>query len=147
MKIKLDENNKVIAILHTGDGDGFIDAPAFPADYEFGITDYEYVDGKYVKVISVVNNTEEQEPTQTQVPEKISNLQLRSQLILQGFDLNLIEQTFNQISDTTQRELIITAWEYATNFYRNNHMIVAIGNLLGLTSSQVDEIFIKASKL
>ena len=82
-----------------------------------------------------------------QVPEKISNLQLRSQLILQGFDLNLIEQTFNRISDATQRELIITAWEYATNFYRNNPMIVTMGNLLGLTSEQVDEIFIKASKL
>ena len=82
-----------------------------------------------------------------QVPEKISNLQLRSQLILQGFDLNLIEQTFNRISDATQRELIITAWEYATNFYRNNPMIVAMGNLLGLTPSQVDEIFINASKL
>ena len=82
-----------------------------------------------------------------EVPEKISNLQLRSQLILQGFDLNLIEQKFNQIADATQRGLIITAWEYATNFYRNNPMIVAMGNLLGLTSTQVDEIFIKASKL
>ena len=82
-----------------------------------------------------------------QVPEKISNLQLRSQLIIQGFDLNLIEQTFNQITDATQRGLIITAWEYATNFYRNNHMIVAMGNLLGLTPAQVDEIFINASKL
>lgn len=82
-----------------------------------------------------------------QVPEKISNLQLRSQLIIQGFDLGLIEQTFNQISDATQRGLIVTAWEYATNFYRNHSMIVAMGNLLGLTAAQVDEIFIKASKL
>ncbi len=68
-----------------------------------------------------------------QVPEKITNLQLRSQLIIQGFDLGLIEQTFNQISDATQRGLIVTAWEYATNFYRNNPMIVAMGNMLGLT--------------
>lgn len=82
-----------------------------------------------------------------QVPEKISNLQLRSQLIIQGFDLGLIEQTVNQISDATQRGLIVTAWEYATNFYRNNPMIVAMGNMLGLTPAQVDEIFIKASKL
>ena len=82
-----------------------------------------------------------------QVPEKISNLQLRSQLIIQGFDLELIEQTFNQISDITQRGLIITAWEYATNFYRNHSIIVAMGNMLGLTPAQVDEIFIKASKL
>ena len=82
-----------------------------------------------------------------QVPEKISNLQLRSQLIIQGFDLELIEQTFNQIADATQRGLVVTAWEYATNFYRNNPMIVAMGNLLGLTPAQVDEIFIKASKL
>ena len=81
------------------------------------------------------------------VPDKVSNMQLRSQLIIQGFDLNLIEQTFNQISDATQRGLIITAWEYATNFYRNNPMIVAMGNLLDLTPAQVDEIFIKASKL
>ena len=82
-----------------------------------------------------------------EVPEKISNLQLRSQLIIQGFDLGLIEQTFNQIADATQRGLIVTAWEYATSFYRNNPMIVAMGNLLVLTSAQVDEIFIKASKL
>ena len=81
------------------------------------------------------------------VPEKISNLQLRSQLIIQGFDLGMIEQTFNQIADATQRGLIVTAWEYATNFYRNNPMIVAMGKLLVLTSAQVDEIFIKASKL
>lgn len=52
MKIKLDENNKVIAILHTGDGDGFIDAPALPTDHEFGVKDYSYIGNKYIEVDS-----------------------------------------------------------------------------------------------
>ena len=115
------------------------------------ITEYNALTGEVTQREMTVEERAQMEAMQVedtvQVPEKISNLQLRSQLITQGFDLGLIEQTFNQISDATQRGLIATAWEYATNFYRNNPMIVAMGNMLGLTPAQVDEIFIKASKL
>lgn len=104
---------------------------------------WDFENEKWVEGLNEI----ELEAAQNQVPEKISNLQLRSQLITQGFDLGLIEQTFNQIADATQRGLVVTAWEYATNFYRNHSMIIAMGNLLGLTSAQVDKIFIKASKL
>ena len=115
------------------------------------ITEYNALTGEVTRREMTAEERAQMESIQVedtvQVPEKISNLQLRSQLIIQGFDLGLIEQTFNQISDATQRGLIVTAWEYATNFYRNHSMIVAMGNMLGLTSAQVDEIFIKASKL
>ncbi len=115
------------------------------------ITEYNALTGEVTRREMTAEERAQMESMQVedtvQVPEKISNLQLRSQLIIQGFDLGLIEQTFNQISDATQRGLIVTAWEYATNFYRNHSMIVAMGNMLGLTSAQVDEIFIKASKL
>lgn len=57
MKIKLDENNKVIAVLYTGDGDGFIDAPELPFDHEFGIKDYSYISNEYIEVNSVESST------------------------------------------------------------------------------------------
>ena len=84
--------------------------------------------------------------TEETVPEKISSRQLRSQLILQGFNLETIEQALNQLPEPN-RSLAKVDWEYATNFYRNNPMIVAIGQLLQLTSEQIDEIFRQGEKL
>ena len=80
------------------------------------------------------------------VPEKISSRQLRSQLILQGFNLETIEQALNQLPEPN-RSLAKVDWEYATNFYRNNAMIVAVGQLLNLTNEQIDEIFRQGEKL
>lgn len=80
------------------------------------------------------------------VPEKISSRQLRSQLIIQGFNLETIEQALNQMPEPN-RSLAKVDWEYATNFYRNNPMIVAVGQLLNLTSEQIDEIFRQGGKL
>lgn len=78
--------------------------------------------------------------TEEIVPEKISSRQLRSQLILQGFNLETIEQALNQLPEPN-RSLAKVDWEYATNFYRNNAMIVAVGQLLQLTEDQIDNIF------
>lgn len=80
------------------------------------------------------------------VPEKISSRQLRSQLILQGFDLLSIENALNQLPEPS-RSLAKVDWEYATNFYRNHDMIIAVGKLLNLTSEQIDEIFRQGAKL
>lgn len=80
------------------------------------------------------------------VPEKISSRQLRSQLILQGFNLEAIEQALNQLPEPN-RSLAKVDWEYATNFYRNNAMILAVGQLLNLTEEQIDNIFIQGALL
>lgn len=80
------------------------------------------------------------------VPEKISSRQLRSQLILQGFNLETIEQALNQMPEPN-RSLAKVDWEYATNFYRNNAMILAVGQLLNLTEEQIDNIFIQGALL
>lgn len=80
------------------------------------------------------------------VPEKISSRQLRYQLILQGFNLETIEQALNQLPEPN-RSLAKVDWEYATNFYRNNAMIVAVGQLLQLTEEQIDNIFIQGALL
>lgn len=84
--------------------------------------------------------------TEEIVPEKISSRQLRSQLILQGFNLETIEQALNQLPEPN-RSLAKVDWEYATNFYRNNSMIVAVGQLLQLTEEQIDNIFIQGALL
>ena len=84
--------------------------------------------------------------TEEIVPEKISSRQLRSQLILQGFNLETIEQALNQLPEPN-RSLAKVDWEYATNFYRNNQMIVVVGQLLNLTNEQIDEIFRQGEKL
>ena len=87
-----------------------------------------------------------QPETEEIVPEKISSRQLRSQLILQGFNLETIEQALNQMPEPN-RSLAKVDWEYATNVYRNNAMIMAVGQLLNLTNEQIDEIFRQGEKL
>lgn len=143
MKIKLDENGKVISILNVGIDNDYIDAPELPNDHEFGVSDYKYLDGKYNKVDAVAIN----EMTVGEiVPEKITKLQLKIQLVKSGFDLQIIENAINALPEP-QKTLAFLSWTEATNFYRDNEMIASVGQMLNLTSEQIDEIFIEAEKI
>lgn len=80
------------------------------------------------------------------VPEKTSKLQLKIQLVKSGFDLQIIENAIAGLPEP-QKTFATLSWTEATNFYRNNEMITAVGQMLNLTSEQIDEIFIEAEKI
>lgn len=88
----------------------------------------------------------EMEAFQNQVPEKITKLQLKIQLVKSGFDLQIIENAIAGLPEP-QKTFATLSWTEATNFYRNNEMITAVGQMLNLTSEQIDEIFIEAEKI
>ena len=81
-----------------------------------------------------------------QVPEKITKLQLKLQLVTQGFDLSTIENVIAQLPEP-QRTFALLSWTEATNFYRDNDMIASIGQMFNLSSEQIDNIFIEADKI
>ena len=143
MKIKLDENGKVVSILNVGIDNDYIDAPELPDDHEFGVSDYKYLDGKYNKVDAVAIN----EMTVGEiVPDKISKLQLKVQLVMMGYDLQLIEDAIKRLTEP-HRTIAMLAWTDATNIHRDNSFITMVAQILQLTEKQVDQIFIEGDKI
>ena len=88
----------------------------------------------------------EMEAFQNQVPEKITKLQLKIQLVRMGFDLQIIENAIDALPEP-QKTFASLSWTEATNFYRDNDMIASVGQMLNLTSEQIDELFIEADKI
>lgn len=80
------------------------------------------------------------------VPEKITKLQLKVQLVTMGYDLQLIEDAIKQLQEP-QRTIAMLAWTDATNIYRDNSFITMVAQILQLTEKQVDQIFIEGEKI
>ena len=81
------------------------------------------------------------------VPGSISQMKLRMQLILSGISIASIYAMIEQIPDQMQKELIYAKWEYAVIFDRNDATLNQMVQLLGITSEQLDDIFINGNKL
>ena len=80
------------------------------------------------------------------LPKVVSQRQLRTQLVLGGFDLNDIQDAINGLSEPN-KSIAQIAWNYALTFVREDDLLVSVGASLGLTESQIDEIFLNASNL
>jgi hypothetical protein len=80
------------------------------------------------------------------VPESISQMKLRKQLILSGISISAIDALIQQLPQPN-RDLIFTMWEYAVVFDRTNPELNAMAEMLGISQQQLDEIFINANKL
>lgn len=78
-----------------------------------------------------------------------TNFQIRAWLITK-FGLGIIDQVTAMISaipDATQRLLAIQQWEYANNVLRDNPFVNQIATALGMTSEEMNEAYVEASKI
>lgn len=80
------------------------------------------------------------------VPESISQMKLRKQLILSGISIASIDALIQTLPQPN-RDLIYTMWEYAVVFDRSNPELNAMAQMLQITSEQLDEIFINGNLL
>jgi len=81
-----------------------------------------------------------------QVPFSVTRRQLKLQLTLSGFNLSLIDYVIGQLPEP-DRSFALIGWNDSTDFERDNPLIKQLAPQLGLSESQVDQIFINASKL
>lgn len=77
----------------------------------------------------------------------LTRRQFRLALVMNGFALADIEALINQIEDDMQRQIIQIEWQDATVFERNNSSLFVMAALVGLSSSQIDEIWSQGLKL
>ena len=80
------------------------------------------------------------------VPESISQMKLRKQLILSDISIASIDALIQSLPQPN-RDLIYTMWEYALVFDRHNPELNAMAGMLGVTQQQLDEIFINGNLL
>lgn len=80
------------------------------------------------------------------VPEKVTPRQIRIALTLAGISESFIDSAIDALSEPNRSVAKIT-WEYSTEVFRNNPLILSLAPAMGLTSEQVDRLFIQAAKL
>lgn len=98
----------------------------------------QWIEGATTEEIAELNKTI--------VPESISQMKLRKQLILSGIAISSIDALIQSLPQPN-RDLIYTMWEYAVVFDRNNPELNAMAQMLNISSEQLDEIFINGNLL
>lgn len=76
----------------------------------------------------------------------LSPRQVRLGLVLSGISLETIEGAINMLPEP-DRALAKISWEYAVEYERENPIVNSLSLLLGMTPSQVDELWQFASTL
>ena len=72
--------------------------------------------------------------------------QIRQALILSGIPLSEIDSAFAAFPEPT-KSLAQVEWEYSTLFIRTNPLVATVGQLLGWTSEQLDQLWLMAGSL
>lgn len=89
---------------------------------------------------------EQEQYERSLLPKIVSQRQLRTQLVLNGFNLDAIQTAINGLSEP-DKSIAQIAWDYAITFERNSPLLVIVAQMLGLTESDIDTIFLNASSL
>ncbi|MEV9527830.1 hypothetical protein AB0W38_04430 [Aliarcobacter butzleri] len=81
-------------------------------------------------------------PEEVFIPTSITQRQCRLMLVQIGKYQEAVAFIENSQDDTIKIE-----WEYASTIERNNPLVSTLGEQLGLTKEQLDNLFVEASKL
>lgn len=81
------------------------------------------------------------------IPNAISQMKFRMELILSGISLESIYDTINSIEDKTTRDIILTKFDYADVMERNDESLLQMASIMGITKEQINQIFINGNNL
>lgn len=80
------------------------------------------------------------------VPQVVDRRQGK-QALLKAQKMALVQPAIDAIADLTKRELTQIWWDDAPNFERTNPVLIELGTAIGLSSAEIDQLFITAAKL
>ena len=119
------------------------DADCSSFGYEFLIEQAAPSQDGYVAIEKApINNVQQWEllPKSIAVPRALTPLQAKLQLL----ELGLLDEVDTLVATDRKIQLY---WEYALTIERNNEVLLSMAEQIGLTSEQLDDMFIEASKL
>jgi hypothetical protein len=76
----------------------------------------------------------------------VSPRQIRQALLISGASLSQIDTALNSLPEPT-KSMALVEWEYSVTFQRNRPLVNAVGQLLGWTSTQLDNLWKFAATL
>lgn len=85
-------------------------------------------------------------PPPPPVPESVTRRQARQALLLRG-KLSLVQPAIDAIADATQRGLIQIEWDDSQVFERHRPTLIALATAIGLSATDLDDLFIFAATL
>jgi hypothetical protein len=135
-----------------------------PGELPNNIVEIEYVEGLYPNYdqdTQTVERTENMDLNQNKyfvnytvrnlTPQEIEDMkpkftectprQFRLGMLDYGIDPDNITSMIQQIPDEEERKRVLITWEYAVSIEKNNPLIQQFAQVLGVSSSGVDEIF------
>lgn len=138
----LDENNLIFSIegYHGTIKDGF--------SKNLNFVNPKLVDGYFIE-----NATPEEivEANKDKVPESISRMHLKIQLLLRGIEIEDIISTINEIPSSmfpeVAKKIAIIKFNEAVTFDRYNADLNLVATLMGMTQTDLDEIFINGNQV
>lgn len=98
--------------------------------------------GVYIIKYRIVDKTETEkaEYRKSQIPSSITPLQAKLQLL----EMELLDEVDTLVANDRKVKLY---WEYALVIERNNEVLLSMAEMLNLSPEELDDMFIKASKL
>lgn len=88
----------------------------------------------------------EQEAEANRVPQSVTRRQAKQALRLAG-KLALVQQAIDAIADPLQRGLMQDEWDESLQFERNRPSLIAMATAIGLSSADIDALFVQAATL
>lgn len=82
-------------------------------------------------------------PAPVTVPQEVTRFQARAALYQAG----LLDEVELLIAATETDRMLVLAWQDALTFKRHSSFVQAMSQQLGLSESQLDELFISASSI
>lgn len=112
------------------------------------------VNGQVKGQLTLPDSTSEQEWAEklaaytpvVHVPTEVTPRQIKQALILSGISMTDVETALDSLSEPT-KSLAKIEWEYSLAFQRNRPLVAQVGQMLGWTSQQLDDLWVFASKL
>ena len=79
------------------------------------------------------------------VPEKVTARQAVQALISVN-KLHLVQPAIDAIADPVQRAMVQAEWDKSQDFERNRPTLIALATAIGMTSADIDNLFIGAAQ-
>lgn len=95
----------------------------------------------------IAGNTPEPAPVVVPgVPQVVTARQAWQALILAGL-IDQVQPAIDAVPDPVQRRLLDAEWNKSQEFHRTRPTLIALATAIGLTSEQLDNLFLQASQI
>lgn len=121
--------------------------PDITAEQETQLREIYADDLVMLESIAAPGDTYTIEPESVPAPRSISPRQLRLGLLGIGVTPAQVTLTLEAIEDVNERAAALVEWEYALDIRRDHPLVTSLGQSLGKTDHEIDQLFIEAEKI